>query len=97
MPVAIRKNFKPLAEIQLTTKDVMKEVGLLARERIVRRTLDGQDAHGAAFHPYSRGYAKTKTQALGSSKVNLQVSGAMLNAIVITELTDDSVTLGFSR
>lgn len=97
MAVSVRKNFKPLAQIKPTTKAVMKEVGLLARERIVRRTLAGNDALGGAFQSYSPGYAKRKARELGAGSVNLQVSGSMLNAIVITELTEDSVTLGFTR
>lgn len=97
MGVSVRKNFKPLAQLKLTTKAVMKEVGLLARERIVRRTLAGTDAAGAPFRRYSPGYAKRKARELGAGPVNLQVSGQMLNAIQITELTDDSVTLGFTR
>lgn len=97
MAVAVRKNFKPFAQLKLTTKAVMKDVGLLARERIVRRTLAGTDAAGAAFRRYSPGYARRKARELGPGGVNLQVSGDMLNAITITELTDDSVTLGFTR
>lgn len=91
--ITVTRNFAPLASVQLSTRAVMKEVGLLARERILRRTAAGVDERDTAFAPYSKAYAAAK----GSSRVNLQVSGGMLNAIVITELTDASVTLGFSR
>lgn len=98
MPVTITVRGERLSEIQFSTRDLMREIGLLARERIIRRTLSGQDAQDAAFAPYSLGYAKAKQQALGSSDpVNLQVSGDMLNNIAITEVTDHSVTLGFTR
>lgn len=97
MPVTVKLNFQPLAGIHLTTRAIMKEVGLLARERIIRRTLSGTDEEGKPFTPYSPGYAAMKAKALaGSGTVNLQVSGAMLNAITITKLTDDTVTLGFT-
>jgi hypothetical protein len=95
--ITVTRNFAPLANVQLTSKAVMREVGLLARERIFRRTASGVDENERAFRPYSAAYAKAKALSLGSAQVNLQVSGAMLNAIVITELTDTSVTLGFSR
>ena len=94
MPVT--KNFTALANITLTDKALMREVGLLARERILRRTAAGQDSEGQAFRPYSQKYAEQKAAALGSTGgVNLQVSGGMLNAITIVEVTDDSVELGF--
>ncbi len=92
MPVVIARNFGPLDEVELTTRELMREVGLRARELILRRTAAGTDAQGRPFTPYSEGYAKRK----GTSRVDLKLSGAMLNAITIVETTDDSVTLGFS-
>ena len=94
--VTIRRNFGPLAEVKLSTRALMQEVGLLARERIVRRTIAGQDEDGHSFAPYSKLYAERKGKELGRASVNLQVSGAMLNAITITDVTDTSVSLGFS-
>lgn len=97
MPVAIRRNFGALADIPLTTKALMREVGLLARERVVRRTLAGNDSKDQPFVPYSEGYAKQKAKEVGAGPVNLQLSGSMLNAIQIIEVTENSVTLGFIR
>jgi hypothetical protein len=94
--VVVTRNFGPLADIKLTTREVMREVGLLARERIIRRTLSGVDETETPFHPYSRAYAAAKAATFGSTAVNLQVSGAMLNAIQITDVGDDRVTLGFA-
>ena len=96
MGVTVRVNFKPLADFPLSTKELMRDVGLLARERILRRTAAGMDQADRAFAPYSAGYALQKAKELGSMGVNLQVSGAMLNAIVVTNVTDKSVTLDFS-
>jgi hypothetical protein len=90
--VTIKANFGPLADLKLSSRELMKEIGLLARERIVRRTISGLDEDERAFQPYSPAYAKAK----GSARVTLQVSGAMLNAIQITDVTDTSVTLGFA-
>lgn len=95
MPVTVTKNFGDLAAIPMTDRTLMREIGLLARERIIRRTLAGNDANEAAFAPYSKGYAADKAKALGSGHVNLQVSGRMLEGIVLDTITDDSVTLTF--
>jgi hypothetical protein len=78
-------------------RSVMRELGDLIRERIVRRTLAGQDASGAAFAGYSDGYAKKKSEALGTTRVDLSVSGEMLNAMQVVNVTDRTVTLGFRR
>jgi len=94
--VTIRRNFGLLTEVKLSTRALMREVGLLARERIVRRTMAGQDENEQSFAPYSPLYAERKAKELGRASVNLQVSGAMLNAITITNVTDTSVSLGFS-
>jgi len=94
--VTIKRNFGPLAELKLSTSALMREVGLLARERIIRRTIAGQDENEQRFAPYSAAYAERKGKELGRAGVNLQVSGAMLNAIVVTNVTDTSVSLEFS-
>lgn len=96
MGVKVEKNFGKLADQPLSSKELMRQLGLLARERIIRRTLAGQDQNENAFAPYSASYAATKLGGLGGFGVNLQVSGAMLNAITIIELTEESVTLGFA-
>lgn len=93
--VTISRNFTSLADLKLVTAADMREIGLLARERIVRRTLRGVDAHGAAFAPYSDGYAKQKAQLGGAAVVNLQLSGNMLSHLQIVQVSENSVTLGW--
>ena len=99
--VTIKKSFGSLENMALVTADDMREIGLLAREQIVRRTIAGTDADGAAFQEYSPEYAKAKRQALGTDRVNLQVSGGMLNDLTIVDVkvTDEkaSVTLGWTK
>lgn len=101
MGVQVTRNFGPLDHLELLTVEDMRDLGLWAREQIVRRTMAGQDVNGAAFEPYSPAYAKAKQAALGTSAVNLQVSGAMLNDITIVDVKveEDSatVTLGWSK
>ena len=96
MGVVIRRNFS-LANLQIVTRAQMQEIGLLLRERIVRRTMAGQDAEGQPFAAYSPDYAKRKGEALGTDAVNLSVSGEMLNNLAVVDVTDRSVTLGFRR
>ncbi len=95
--MSVTRNFGPLDQIPLTTKAIMREVGLMARERVVRRTREGKTTENAVMQAYSPGYAARKANELGSSKPNLTVSGAMLNDIVLQDVQDDEVTLGFSK
>lgn len=97
MGVVIRRAFGRLPDLKLTDRETMRAIGEEVRERIRRRTLAGQDAEGQAFEPYSDGYAKKKTEAMGTTKVDLAVSGEMLNALGIVDVTDRKVTLGFRR
>jgi hypothetical protein len=91
----------PLDQLELVTREDLRELGLLARERIVRRTRQGLGPGGVPFQPLSEGYAKRKRAALGTDAPDLTVSGRMLNALQITDivLTDDEayVELGFSE
>jgi hypothetical protein len=114
--MSVTRNFGPLDQIPLTTKAIMREVGLMARERVVRRTRAGHGTNNAPFPPYSAAYAAKKAGALydasakggarqtfqairgsGGGKVNLTVSGAMLNDIVLGKVDDDEVELRFSK
>ena len=95
MSITVTSNFRPGA-FRFVNADVMREVGLLARETIRRRTARGVSADGTPFQPYSAGYAKAKGGALGGGgTVNLAVSGAMLNALQVVGVTENTVTLGF--
>jgi hypothetical protein len=95
--ITTSRNFRvPIDKIELVTKEDMREIGLLVRERIIRRTISGQGADGP-LAPYSDSYAKQKRAALGTAAVNLQVSGNMLNHMGIVELTDNTVKLGWLK
>lgn len=91
--ITVSRSFPALDTLQLTSVEDMREIGLLVRERIYRRTVSGTDVDGQAFAPYSAEYAKAK----GSSRVDLQVSGNMLNHMQIVAVEDDSVTLGWEQ
>jgi hypothetical protein len=98
VPITVRRSIPDLAKFADTMVDraTMREIGLMARERIIRRTAQGKDERGQPFQAYSVGYRERKAKELGVGTVNLQVSGAMLNALTIVDVTDRSVTLGFS-
>lgn len=96
MPVRVTSNFTP-GSLRFTDTEVMREIGLLAREAIRRRTATGISADGTPFHPYSPRYAQQKARAVGGGAVvNLTLSGGMLNALQIVEVTEKTVTLGFA-
>lgn len=95
--VKVTRNFTSLADLALVTKEDMRELGLLARERIVRRTLQSMGPNGVPFEPLSIGYAAEKLKHLGTAEPNLQVSGNMLNHMTIVDVTNNTVTLGWEQ
>ena len=96
--MSVTRNFGRLDHIALTNKPLMRELALLARERIILRTRQGRDADGAPFRPYSPGYAARKRQEVaGPTQPNLTLSGAMLGDISILSVSDDTAELGFNR
>ena len=98
MSVVIRRQFEDLSRLpdKMVDRNLMREIGLMARERIIRRTVSGKDSSGQPFEPYSEGYRLRKAKELEGGTVNLQVSGAMLNGLTIVDVTDRTVTLGFT-
>ena len=88
MAVTIRRNFPPLKDLTFSDRGLIREVLLLLRERIIRRTLSGRDESGAAFRRYSPTYKKQGT-------VNLQDTGQMLQGITPTRVQERRGELGF--
>ena len=98
MPIVLQQTIRLPSSITLTDKALMREIGQMARLAIQERTRSGRDADGRAFAPYSAGYARRKARELGASSTpNLTVSGDMLNTLQVIEVTDTSVTLGWTR
>jgi hypothetical protein len=91
--VRITRDFGEL-KIGLTERD-MRDVGEFLVRRIRSRTEAGTDVNGAGFAPYSPGYAELKRAELGHSRVDLTVSGRMLNDMQVTGATKDSCTISF--
>lgn len=98
MSLTVQRTGPPLTSLRFTNRELMRQIGLAAREMIVRHTLAGVDATGASFAPYSANYA-TRKQAYTQTAagVNLTVSGNMLRDLQIVDVTDDSVTLGWLK
>lgn len=96
MSVRISTNFPPLASIPLTGVGLMREIGDFATRLIRTRTERMIDVHGNAFAPLSAGYAEQKQKALGHSRPDLIVSGRMLNDMSVVEVTDRSLSIGFT-
>lgn len=64
----------------------------LLKERIIKRTKSGYDVQNQPFKPYSKQYAKKKK----SNKVDLTLTGQMLNSLQINA-DGLSVQSGFAR
>ena len=81
--ITVRRNVADLdyARANLLTREDIVAVAQMIRQRIVERTARGVDASGRPFAPYSKDYAETKREQLGTAGVNLAVSGEMLRAI----------------
>jgi hypothetical protein len=95
MPITITANFRDFPR-EIVTPEMMQELGLLAREAILKRTARGVDAEGKPFAPYSPGYAEQKRDALGTGGTpDLQVSGRMLNDLQIKSHGVDGKGNGF--
>jgi len=98
MPVILKGTLPRPSRLALTDKALMREVGQMAVRAIQSRTRQGRDSSGQAFQPYAPAYAKRKAEAgVSSGAVDLTVSGDMLNALQIVEVTDTTVTLGWLR
>jgi phage gpG-like protein len=69
----LNKFFKSTKPMELLTADV--------QGRILDLTRRSLDYHGRSFAPYSTAYAKFKKKKTGSAKVNLRLSGAMMDAL----------------
>jgi phage gpG-like protein len=91
--VTVTRNFSPITEF-ITEAD-MREAGDMLLRRIRTRTENGVDVNGAAFAPYSDGYASQKSAELGHSRVDLTVSGRMLNDMHVTATTNRTATISF--
>ena len=84
MGVLVRNRVGNLRGVVQTTTADMKDLGLLARERILLRTRQGKDADGAKFAPYSPAYAEQRSkEGLSRANVTLELSGQMLNSIQV--------------
>jgi hypothetical protein len=96
MAITLTKALPPLPR-DLLTRETMREMALLAREQILRRTAAGVDADGRPFAPYSPTYAKRKSEALGTTRVTLQVSGRMLGDLKVLDYGVTESGRGFAR
>ena len=79
-------------------EDQRHEVADLVIERIVNRTDQGVDKDGKKFAKYSTSYKDSLDfKIAGKGPVNLQLSGDMLAAIEVLDLTSRSAVIGFEK
>lgn len=79
-------------------KTFWKEVGDELCDRIrVQTQVDGKDVYGKPFKKYSQGYVKEKKKRGGvTGKVNLTLTGDMMNGLQTRGFTNKSVVIGWS-
>lgn len=79
-----------------------RSIGLDIIERIIERTQKGKDKNNEDFSgaagKYSDSYKKSFEFKLAGkgSKVNLTLSGEMLNALEVLETSDGTITIGYN-
>ncbi len=95
MAVTVKATLTGSLPHELLTEQDMRDVGALAVRMIRTRTEAGTDVNGASFRAYSAGYEKQKREALGHARVDLTVSGRMLNDMQVTEASKNSVSITF--
>jgi len=89
-----------LANIPKFDKMFWKNVGDELTDEIIANTKErGRDVFNKKFKKYSRGYAEskaTKFRGSASNKVNLVLTGDMLNGLQTRGFTNESVVIGWS-
>ena len=89
-----------LANIPRFDKQFWREVGNEITDEIrVQTQKQGKDVFNNRFKSYSRGYAERKPRirrGSAGSKVNLTLTGDMMNGLQVRGFTPDSVTIGWS-
>ena len=82
----------------LSTPEVMGEIGLFLITKIQIRTAEGKDVNGMPFEPYSPGYRLIRAAAgRSASKVNLFWTGSMMSSMTYEVKGDDTVRLFFQN
>ena len=89
-----------LANIPKFDKQFWREVGNEITDEIrVQTQKKGKEVFNKRFKSYSRGYAERKPRirrGSAGSKVNLTLTGDMMNGLQVRGFTPDSVTIGWS-
>lgn len=94
-----------MAEQQKFTVKVSKKydeatrvaIGLEIIDHILNRTSKGLDKNNKAFAGYSKSYTKSfdfKLAGKSKNKVNLDLSGEMMNAMTLLDTSDGEITIG---
>lgn len=95
MAITTKRNFGPLTRDVKFTRVDWNIIGIAITNKIQGRTAAGVDGQNRPFAPYSPRYARLRErEGFGKSPVTLQVSGQMMNGMVVLP-TDNSVTVTF--
>lgn len=96
MGIAVKLNLSKWPARPLITDALLRDLGEMTLRLIRTRTMQGTDADGRAFAPYTPGYAELRAKEGMSTTPDLTVSGRMLNDMAVTGVANGSVSLGFT-
>lgn len=93
----LRINLKKIFGAEIKSESVRQQLVLDIVDKIVARTEKGKDINGSSFVPYSKAYKKSLDfNAFNkTSKVNLRLTGDMLNSIDAIQTSPTEIEIGF--
>lgn len=98
--MALTIDLRELFGVNFTGHDALKQaIGQAIIDKIVERTKSGKSVYGKQFAGYSNEYADSpdfKAFGKSKSKINLTMSGEMLDTMDIVDVRGDKITIGWS-
>lgn len=94
----LRVNLKEIFGVNISNEAVRQKIGQVIIDRILTRAESGKDVNGKKFKAYSKAYKQSddfKAFDKESNKVNLRLTGDMLDTMDITDTTRNTVTISW--
>jgi len=94
--IRIKETGRPRIEIPRFSQEQMHEIGQFSVDGELQRLGHGINAQDQPSRPLKPSYAKQKEKAGAQPVRDLRLTGAMLTARQVTEVSDNTVTVGFT-
>lgn len=81
-------------------EDVQKALAIEVIDFIIERSKKGKDKDNKSFTSYSKEYAKSfdfKLAGKNKNKVDLTLTGEMLNSLQVIDISEGEITIGFNE